>query len=80
MARDILLGTSPRNWARNAEPAAAVSGASPGHNLALGGMALGTFLGLAFITSPWWADRRKPYHHTDFTGKKLPPLQRSVRR
>ena len=78
MARDILLGTSPRNWARNAEPADAVSG-STSSKLALGGMALGTFLGLAFVTSPWWADRRKPYHHTDFTGKKLPPLQRSVR-
>lgn len=80
MAHDILLGTSSRNWARNAEPATVVSG-STSSKLALGSMALGTFVGLAFITRPWWTRQPvgRPYFHNDYTGKKLPPLQRSVR-
>ena len=72
MAHDIILGNSSRNWARNAEPAAAVSGT--GSKAALGSMALGVAAGLAMITWPWWSRKplmTKPYHHTDYTGKKL---------
>jgi hypothetical protein len=72
MSLDILMKNASRNWARNAQPASSVSGTSTGGKIALGGMALGTFLGLALITSPWWADQRKPYHHVDWTGKTLP--------
>ena len=76
MAHELIHGTSPRDWSRGNQTAASVSGTSSGHKIALGGMALGTFLGLALITSPWWADRRKPYHHTDWTGKALPIRRR----
>ncbi len=72
MAHDILFGTSSRDWSRSVKPTAAVSGAPTSRKIALGGMVLGTFLGLALITSPWWSDLRKPYHHTDWTGKRLP--------
>ena len=72
MAHDILFGTSSRDWSRSVKPTAAVSGAPTSCKIALGGMVLGTFLGLALITSPWWSDLRKPYHHTDWTGKRLP--------
>ena len=68
---DLILRTSPRTWSRGAQPAS-ISGTSAGSKIALGGMVLGTFLGLALITSPWWSDLRKPYHHTDWTGTRLP--------
>ena len=68
---DLILRTSSRTWSRGAPPAS-VSGTSTKSKIALGSMALGTFLGLALITSPWWSDLRKPYHHTDWTGKRLP--------
>ena len=83
MAHDILLGTSSRNWARNAEPPVTVSGT--GGKTALGGMVLGVVAGLAMITWPWWSRQPvmgegarsagKPYHHTDYTGKRLPPMR-----
>ncbi len=76
MSLDILLKNAPKNWSRGASLDASVSGASTGGKIALGGMALGTFLGLALVTSPWWSDLRKPYHHTDWTGKQLPTRRR----
>lgn len=72
MSLDILMKNTPRDWSRSAQSAASVAGTSTGGKVALGGMALGTLLGLALITSPWWSDLRKPYHHTDWTGKQLP--------
>ena len=74
MSHDIILGNSSRNWARNTEPAATVSGT--GGKVALGSMALGVAAGLAMITWPWWSRKPvmgggKPYHHTDYTGKRL---------
>jgi hypothetical protein len=76
MSHDLILGNSPRTWSRVAPPAATVATRPVAHKIALGGMALGSLLGLALITSPWWSDRRKPYHHTDWTGKKLPAHRR----
>ena len=52
MSLDILLKNAPKNWSRGASLDASVSGASTGGKIALGGMVLGTFLGLALITSP----------------------------
>ena len=83
MARDILLGTSSRNWARSPE-STVVAGVSTSDKIALGGMALGTLLGLAFITHPWWSRSFVPlgqrgYHHTDYTGIKLDVPSRPVR-
>ena len=54
MSHDILLGTSPRGWSRDSSPAAATA-SPPSRTLALGGMALGTSIGLAVITRPWWS-------------------------
>ena len=76
MSLDILLKNAPKNWSRGASLNTSISGTSTGGKIALGGMALGTFLGLALVTTPWWADRRKPYHHTDWTGKQLPTRRR----
>jgi hypothetical protein len=55
MAHDILLDGSPRSWARGDSPAPPAP-----RKIALGGMALGTALGLALITSPWWAKSFRP--------------------
>ena len=77
MSLDIILKNSSRNWSRgNAMPATSILGTPTKDKVALGGMALGTFLGLALVTSPWWSDLRKPYHHTDWTGKQLPTRRR----
>jgi hypothetical protein len=73
MARDIILGENPANWSRDGEPAPATSVRG---KVALGGMALGTALGLALVTSPWWSRRFTPashlYRHTDYSGVRLP--------
>ena len=73
MAKDIILGEGPADWSRDQEPAPATSARG---RMALGGMALGTALGLALVTSPWWSRRFKPaprmYHHTDYAGVRLP--------
>jgi hypothetical protein len=52
MARDLILGTTPRDWARETSPKMPTS---LGRKLILGSMAAGTFAGLAFITRPWWS-------------------------
>ena len=59
MAHDLFFKRSIRNWSRGGKtptktPAVAVSGSTSLKKAALGTMALGTFAGLAFITSPWW--------------------------
>lgn len=73
MAKDLILGESPANWSRDGEAAPATSARG---RVALGGMALGTALGLALLTSPWWSRRAAParrlYHHADYTGVRLP--------
>ena len=77
MARDIILGESPANWSRDGEPSPATSTRG---KVAMGGMALGTALGLALVTSPWWSRRTAPaqrlYHHPDYTGLRLPGRRR----
>ena len=82
MAHDILLGDSPKNWSRDNPPAAAAASPIP-RTLALGGMALGTTIGLAVITSPWWsksfsarpsrlpARKGDPYLHVAPSGRIL---------
>jgi hypothetical protein len=74
MARDLLLGRSSRNWSRGLPTSG--SGASAGGKVAMGGMALGTFLGVAFVTSPWWSSFMAPGPartgtHSDYTGVPL---------
>lgn len=77
MSIDVIFGEGPVNWSRDQEPAPATSARG---KVALGGMALGTALGLAFLTSPWWSRRAAPaprlYHHTDYTGVRLPRRRR----
>ena len=56
MAHDLFFKRSIRNWSRGGKtptktPAVAVSGSTSLKKAALGTMALGTFAGLAFITS-----------------------------
>ena len=54
-----------RSWARGSGDCIGGSTPSPAKKLALGGMALGTLAGLAFITSPWWkshSSKLNPHH------------------
>ena len=65
MAHDLFFRRSSRNWSRGGDapaknPAATISGSAALKRAALGTMALGTFAGLAFITSPWWRPAPKP--------------------
>jgi len=74
MSIDVIFGEGPVNWSREVqEPTPATSARG---RVALGGMALGTALGLALLTSPWWSRRAAParrlYHHADYTGVRLP--------
>lgn len=77
MAKDIILGEGQANWSRDREQAPATSARG---RVALGGMALGTALGLAFLTSPWWSRRAAPTpklrRHTDYAGVRLPGRRR----
>lgn len=77
MAKDIILGEGPTDWSRDSEAAPATSARG---RVALGGMALGTALGLALVTSPWWSRRFEPtprlHRHTDYAGVRLPERRR----
>lgn len=74
MARDVILGETPADWSR--EVAEASPPTTARGRAAMGGMALGTALSLALVTSPWWSKNLAPspryYKHTDYTGVRLP--------
>ena len=74
MSIDVIFGEGPVNWSREVqEPTPATSSRG---KVALGGMALGTALGLALVTSPWWSRQFGPaprmYRHVDYAGVRLP--------
>jgi hypothetical protein len=79
MSKDLVLKRSNQNWARGLP--ASGSGASTAGKVAMGGMALGTLLGVAFVTSPWWSSFMAPKpartgSHADYTGVRLPGRRR----